>query len=132
MAEAIGEYRGFVMELDYPGEWRITLKGALYHEVKLGTDISGNITRLDNVLDAMPQKLASCEQLLADTKVQLENAKAQGAKPFPQEAELKEKTERLDALNIQLNMDEKDTSLDTEPEAEADTPAQQRTSEYRR
>lgn len=73
----------------------------------MGLDPSGNLRRLDNALDALPEKMAAAEQRLANVERQLENAKAEAAKPFPKEAELAEKTARLHTLNALLNMDEK-------------------------
>ena len=119
-AVLLGQYRGFSMALAYDGinnEYRITLKGTLSHTVTLGTDIFGNITRLDNALDKLPESLQMKRTELADTKVQLENARAELEKPFSNEAELAEKTERLNELNILLNMDQKDkVLLDAEPD----------------
>lgn len=97
-AVLLGQYRGFSMALAYDGinnVYRITLKGTLSHTVTLGTDIFGNITRLDNALDKLPESLQMKRTELADTKVQLENAHAELKKPFSNEAELAEKTERL-------------------------------------
>ena len=119
-AVLLGQYRGFSMALAYDGinnVYRITLKGTLSHTVTLGTDIFGNITRLDNALDKLPESLQMKRTELADTKVQLENAHAELKKPFSNEAELAEKTERLNELNILLNMDQKDkVLLDAEPD----------------
>ena len=98
----IGEYRGFDMELffdSFSREYKITLKHELRHTVTLGTDIFGNIQRLDNALNSFQEKLTACEAQLENTKVQLENAKLEVQKPFPQEDELKTKTARLNELN---------------------------------
>jgi len=110
----IGEYRGFDMELSfdsYSREFRITLKGTLSYTTPLGTDTFGNIQRLDNLLDSFPNKLTACTEQLENTHVQLENAKVEVQKPFPKEDELKEKTARLDELNILLNMDKRDNEI---------------------
>ena len=116
----IGNYRGFTMELSYHtilSEYKITLQGSLTHEVPLGTDIHGNITRLDNKLEGLDNTLENCERKLADTQKQLENAKGEVDRVFPQEQELAEKSTRLKELNILLNMDEKDkVLLDVEPD----------------
>ena len=116
----LGEYRGFTMELSYHAllsEYKITMQGALTHEVQLGTDIHGNITRLDNKLEGLSNSLENCELKLTDTEKQLENAKGEVDRLFPQEQEYADKSARLKELNILLNMDEKDkVLLDVEPD----------------
>ncbi|MBR6646128.1 MAG: helicase, partial [Clostridia bacterium] len=110
----IGSYRGFNMELSFNSfekEYVLTLVGSLRHSVSLGGDIYGNITRLDNLISSMPDKLKACEERLADTKVQLENAKAEVERPFPQEEELSQKMERLAELNALLDMDHHDNEI---------------------
>ena len=116
----LGEYRGFSMELSFDSfsrEFKITLKNELRHSVSLGTDIFGNIQRLDNQLESFPAKLTACAEQLENTKTQLVNAKVEVEKPFPHEEELKTKTARLDELNILLNMDKRENELvDGEPD----------------
>ena len=110
----IGEYRGFDMELffdSFSREYKITLKHELRHTVTLGTDIFGNIQRLDNALNSFQEKLTACEAQLENTKVQLENAKLEVQKPFPQEEELKTKTARLNELNAMLNLDKRENEI---------------------
>ena len=110
----IGEYRGFDMELffdSFSREYKITLKHELRHTVTLGTDIFGNIQRLDNALNSFQEKLTACEAQLGNTKVQLENAKLEVQKPFPQEEELKSKTARLNELNAMLNLDKRENEI---------------------
>ena len=110
----IGEYRGFDMELffdSFSREYKITLKHELRHTVTLGTDIFGNIQRLDNALNSFQEKLTACEAQLENTKVQLENAKLEVQKPFPQEEELKTKTVRLNELNAMLNLDKRENEI---------------------
>ena len=118
--KSIGSYRGFNMELSFNSfekEYVLTLVGSLRHSVSLGGDIHGNIARLDNLISSMPDKLKVCEERLADTKVQLENAKAEVERPFPQEEELSQKMERLAELNALLDMDHKDNEIvDGEPD----------------
>jgi N12 class adenine-specific DNA methylase len=130
----LGQYRGFSMVLVYDGpsnEYRLTLKGTLSHTAVLGADIYGNLTRIDNVLDGLTTKHDTVIAELDNTRVQLENAKAELAAPFSREAELTEKTARLKELNILLNMDEKDRSLvDAEPDELADKT--QRNRDYER
>jgi hypothetical protein len=91
--------------------------------VSLGTDTFGNITRLDNALDGFEVKLQACEEMLQNTKTQMENAKIEVERSFAQEDELNTKSARLDELNILLNMDKKDNELvDSEPDEVADEP----------
>lgn len=110
----LGMYRGFSMDLSFDTfarEYRITLRNTLSYTVPLGTDIFGNIQRLDNLFDSLPDKLTSAKEQLDNTLVQLENAKAEVEKPFPKEEDLKVKTARLDELNILLNMDKRDNEI---------------------
>jgi len=126
----LGEYRGFQMILSFQTfakEYRVTLSGALSHTVSLGSDIHGNITRLDNALERFAESLQSCETRLEEAKTQLEAATGEVDRPFPQEQEYADKSARLKELNILLNMDEKNHEiLDTEPD-ESDMEPQPRT-----
>lgn len=119
----LGQYRGFSLTLSYDGasnEYRMTMKGTLSHTAVLGADVFGNLTRMDNVIDGLPGKLEAVRTELADTQVQLENARTELAAPFAREAELAEKTARLKELNILLNMDQKDNALiDDAPDEDA-------------
>ena len=110
----IGQYRGFDMELSFDTfsrEYKITLIHQLRHTVTLGTDIFGNIQRLDNTLGAFEERMAACAEQMENTRVQLENAKAEVQKPFPQEEELAAKTARLNELNALLNLDKKENEI---------------------
>ena len=110
----LGQYRGFDMDLSFASltrEFKVTLKGTLYYTTNLGTDIFGNILRLDNLLGSMEERINTCREQLENTKVQLENAKLEVEKPFPQEDELKRKSARLDELNILLNMDKRESEI---------------------
>ena len=91
--------------------YNISLKGELTHTTSLGTDIHGNITRLDNVLDGMESKQQNCVERLDLVKTQLETAKAEVEKPFPQESELNEKSSRLNEINIALNLDKRENEI---------------------
>lgn len=117
---SLGEYRGFQMILSfepYAKDYRVTLSGALSHTVTLGTDIHGNITRLDNALGGFTDALQKCETNLADTQAQMQAAQSEVLRPFPQEHEYLVKSKRLNEVNSLLNMDEKDsTILDTAPD----------------
>lgn len=92
-------------------QYKITLKNKLHHTVALGTDIFGNILRLDNLLEGMVEQLIACREQLENTRVQLANAKVEVERPFPQEEELRTKSARLDELNILLNMDKPDNEI---------------------
>ena len=119
----LGQYRGFFLTLSYDGasnEYRMTMKGTLSHTAVLGADVFGNLTRMDNVIDGLPGKLEAVRAELADTRVQLENARTELVAPFAREAEPAEKTARLKELNILLNMDQKDNALiDDAPDEDA-------------
>ena len=122
----IGSYRGFRMEVYYDtlnAHYCLNLWGKMKHTVSLGTDALGNLIRIENEIAKFPARLDAAKIKKAETLEQIENAKAEFAKPFPYEGELKEKTERLNALNIELNLDEKDTPvMDTEPEQSEEQP----------
>ena len=103
----LGNYRGFDMTLSFDTfgkEYRVTLNGALTHEVKLGTDIHGNITRLDNALNGFEEIIRRLENNLDSTKEQLEAANGEADRPFPHEVEYQEKSARLKELNVLLNI----------------------------
>lgn len=109
-ATQVGFYRGLTLELafdTFAREYRLTMIGQLRHTVTLGTDVFGNLQRMDNALDGLPLKEQTCREQLSDLQTQLETAKAEVQKPFPREAELNTKTERLEELNALLNMDNK-------------------------
>lgn len=81
--------------------------GQLRHTVALGTDVFGNLQRMDNALETLPVKKNSCHDKLEELQNQLETAKVEVERPFPREDELRQKTARLEELNALLNMDEK-------------------------
>jgi N12 class adenine-specific DNA methylase len=106
----IGSYRGFAMSLtveDFGRDFILTLKGKMNHRVTLGKDVRGNLTRIDNVLSAMPDRLQNVRNTLDALTAQMETAKAELGKPFPQEDELRTKSARLAELNAELNIDER-------------------------
>lgn len=110
----LGQYRGFAMDLSFESmfqQFKITVKGALCYTITLGTDVFGNILRLDNLLESMEERINTCREQLENTRMQLENAKLEVDKPFPQEDELKRKSARLDELNILLNMDKRESEI---------------------
>ena len=122
----IGSYRGFRMEIYYDtvnAHYCMNLCGKAKHKVDLGADALGNLTRIENELSKLPARLEAAKTKKAETIAQLETAKEEIKKPFAFEDELKEKTERLNALNIELNLNEKDISvMDTEPEQTEEQP----------
>lgn len=94
--------------------------GRLRHTVSLGTDIFGNIQRMENTLDTLHIKEQSCKDKLEDLEKQLETAKNEVQKPFAKEAELNEKLVRVEQLNALLNMDNNEQQTDTEEREEED------------
>ena len=116
----IGLYRGLTLELSFDSfsqEYRLAMIGQLRHVVTLGTDVFGNIQRMDNLLESLPVKEQACREKLSELHSQLETAKAEVLKPFPREEELKAKLLRLEELNALLNIDK------CEPEIVADAEA---------
>lgn len=122
-----GAYRGLQMELSYNSfskEFVVTLKGKQAYHVTLGTDLYGNITRIDHEIEKFPDSLEQCRERLKTLHVQLETAKEEAKKEFPREQELSEKVARLGELNVLLDMDKRDKVLldeatdikDAEPE----------------
>ena len=106
----IGSYRGFAMSLtveDFGRDFILTLKGKMNHRVTLGKDARGNLTRIDNALSAMPDRLQNIRNTLDALTAQMETAKAELGKPFPQEDELRIKSARLAELNAELNIDDR-------------------------
>lgn len=119
----LGRYRGFDMEMafdQYRKEYEVTLKGEIGYKVFLGTDIFGNIQRLDNLLNGIAEHMSNCQADLENAKDRLATAKREISNPFPQEEELSKKTARLAELNILLNMDKKANEIvDGEPGEDA-------------
>nr|WP_330414670.1 hypothetical protein [Roseburia sp. AM23-20] len=119
----IGEYAGFKMAVTFDAfnhKFVMNLKEQLSHNLEVGSDPLGNISRINHALESMPKQLMEAQTKLETVEHQLETAKVEVTKPFAQEAELAEKLERLSALNALLNMDEKGNDgidMDDEPEA---------------
>ena len=106
----IGSYRGFAMSLtveDFGRDFVLILKGKMNHRVTLGKDARGNLTRIDNALNAMLDRLQNVRNTLDALTAQMETAKAELGKPFPQEDELRTKSARLAELNAELNIDDR-------------------------
>lgn len=116
----IGLYRGLTLELSFDSfsqEYRLAMIGQLRHVVTLGTDVFGNIQRMDNLLESLPVKEQACREKLSELHAQLETAKAEVLKPFPREEELKAKLLRLEELNALLNIDKREPEIVADAEA---------------
>jgi hypothetical protein len=110
VAVPIGEYLGMKMNITFDSFFRkftLNMKGKLSHEVEIGSDPSGNITRIGNAMESMTKQLEDAIAKHANVEQQLETAKIEVEKPFPQEKELNDKLTRLAELNSLLDMDEK-------------------------
>ena len=129
-ATQVGSYRGLTLELSFDTfarEYRLTMIGQLRHTVTLGTDVFGNLQRMDNALEGLPIKEQACREQLSNLQTQLETAKAEVQKPFPREAELNAKTARLEELNSLLNLDHKEPEIvDAEPDEDQRPPERRR------
>lgn len=129
-ATQIGSYRGLTLELSFDTfarEYRLTMIGQLRHTVTLGTDVFGNLQRMDNALEGLPIKEQTCREQLSNLQTQLETAKVEVQKPFPREAELNAKTARLEELNSLLNLDHKEPEIvDAEPDEDQRPPERRR------
>lgn len=122
----VGSYRGFNMEmyiaLGLGATYVLAVKGAMTHNVELGTDAFGNLTRIDNCIDHFESDLQKARNDFAETEKQLEIAKESLKEPFSREGELQEKQARLNELNALLNVDKKDNEImDEEPEKDGAT-----------
>lgn len=129
-ATQIGSYRGLTLELafdTFAREYRLTMIGQLRHTVTLGTDVFGNLQRMDNALEGLPIKEQTYREQLSNLQTQLETAKAEVQKPFPRETELNTKTARLEELNSLLNLDHKEPEIvDAEPDEDQRPPERRR------
>ncbi len=110
----IGEYRGFRMIISFDSfskNFQLTLKNKYSYKLDLGTDVYGNIIRINNCLESIEKDIPGEKDSLDNLKHQLENAKIEVQKEFPQEQELQNKEKRLEELNIELKLNEKDKEL---------------------
>ena len=106
----VGEYHGFTLSASYnmfSNAFELTVKGKCSYKLEIGKDPVGNMQRIHNTLFSIDRKLTESEQKLETVQQQLATAQEEVKKPFPKEAELNEKMERLSELNALLNMDEK-------------------------
>ena len=134
-AMQIGSYRGLTLELSFDSfsqEYRLTMIGQLRHVVTLGTDVFGNIQRMDNLLETLPVKEQACREKLSELHTQMETAKAEVLKPFPREEELKTKLARLEELNALLNMDKHEPEVIGDTEMPEEQPPARKTTELER
>ena len=136
-AMQIGSYRGLTLELSFDSfsqEYRLTMIGQLRHVVTLGTDVFGNIQRMDNLLESLPLKEQACREKLSDLHNQLETARVEVLKPFPREEELQAKLARLEELNALLNMDKREPEIvaETEVPDNSQQPLKRKTTELER
>ena len=110
----LGKYRGFDLELSFDTfekAYQVKIKGSLSRSVSLGTDAIGNITRIDNAIEKIPERLEAKNRELSTLEQQFATAKAEVEKPFDKEEELTEKTNRLNVLNGLLNVDKRENEL---------------------
>ena len=123
-ASAIGAYRGFTLILSFDTfskAFQLTLKNVLSHSITLGSDVYGNISRIDNALSGLSERMEQCQRSLEDLQRQVEEARMEVDKPFAQEQELAEKAARLAELDALLSMEKGSSEmLDGEPEQEDD------------
>ena len=131
----VGSYRGLTLELSFDSfsqEYWLTMIGQLRHVVTLGTDVFGNIQRMDNLLETLPVKEQACKEKLSELHTQMETAKAEVSKPFPREEELKTKLARLEELNALLNMDKHEPEVIGDTEMPEEQPPARKTTELER
>ena len=110
----LGKYRGFDLELSFEAfekVYQVKVKGDSSRTISLGTDAAGNITRIDNAIEKIPERLELQRQELESVEKQLATAQKEVEKPFDKEQELTEKTERLSVLNGLLNVDKKQNEI---------------------
>ena len=124
----LGEYRGFSMSLEYNSFYKrfeATLKGNMSYHVELGSDVYGNLTRIENALKDIPHTLEATKEQLSDLENQMAVAKEEMVKPFPKEEELQAKSARLAELNAELNMDNQRQSQTQEEPDSSDAPEEE-------
>ena len=110
----IGEYRGFTMEISFDSitrNIRLKLKNKFSYSIDLGTDVNGNITRINNCLENIAKDIPHERDLLDNTYFQLENAKRESQKEFPKEQELQEKLRKLEEINAELKINENEHEM---------------------
>lgn len=131
----LGRYRGFELELSFntfDRVYEVKIKGKSSRSIALGDDIHGNLTRIDNAVERIPEVLTAKKDDLDNTEKQFETAKIEVEKPFSKEEELKAKTARLDELNIILNLDKRENELADDAPDEGDDAPQRKEKEQER
>lgn len=112
--KVVGEYRGFNMEISFDSfskNIKLKLKNKFSYSIDLGTDINGNITRINNCLDNIAKDIPHERELLDNTYFQLENAKQESQKEFPKEQELQEMLRKLEEINAELKINENEHEM---------------------
>ncbi len=131
----LGNYRSFDLELSFNSferVYEVKIKGEASRSIALGDDIHGNLTRIDNAVERIPDVLSAKKNELENTEKQFETAKVEVEKPFSKEEELKAKTARLDELNILLNLDKRENELADDAPDEGDEAPQRKEKEQER
>lgn len=119
----IGTYRGLALSVHFDAfdeVYVLEAKGKITHKVALGESVRGNLTRIDTMLEKIPDRIQTAKEQLDNLRVQEQDARAEVGKPFPYEQELAEKTARLIELDMQLNLDK--NVQETPEESEDQTP----------
>ena len=120
----LGEYRGFPMVLQLSGEkFKVTMKQHLTYTAELSNDLLGNVLRINNALEQIPKNLEAQKLGLSTLQTDMESAKEEAARPFPQDKELEEKSARLSQLNLELDNEEKSQGKSAEAKEGEDAPA---------
>ena len=131
----LGTYRGFDLELSFntmERTYEVKIRGAASRIISLGTDPAGNITRIDNAVEKISERLEAIKAELDGLEKQFEIAKVEVKKPFAKEQELKEKTDRLNVLNGLLNVDKRDNELADDESGEVEEPPERKEKDLER
>ena len=135
-AEDIGEYRGLKIQLginEFSKNFILYLQGNYSYEVELGSDIHGNITRIDNAISNFSKEVERAKAKLEETQKQFENAKEAVKVPFDKDEELKQKTKELDQINAKLNLDRNENEvIDDGEQEEKDNSKEKESQDYDR
>ena len=119
----LGEYAGFTLSANYSSfsrQYHLSISGQIIHDIELGDDPSGNLTRINNALLHIPKNLEAAQKSLDNIQNQIAEAKAELQRPFPQEELLNEKQKRLNEVNAMLDLDKKEDDLFLESEESDD------------
>lgn len=130
----IGHFKGMelqIQHLSFGNEYHARLVGSGTYSTQLGADVLGNLTRLSNLANGIEPSIEKTRNMQIQLEQQLASAEEEVKRPFPQAAELAEKSSRLAVLEGLLNMNDKDIVTDTEPEQQCQTDNRQRGQEER-